>query len=81
MSVLVGQGALLLGVPVFHCCPRWIGAPASTTWTGARGELEAAQVDDWRDLVFDKVSRGTWRTDEIESEFLDQTRYVVGGVS
>lgn len=60
--------AMLLGIPVFHCLPQWIGAAAATRWTGARGELERAEhADPGLALAFDAVSRGTWRTDEIES--------------
>lgn len=66
--------AMLLGVPVFHCCPTWIGRLASNRWSADKGLLEHAhdadlsdKDDRWRALTFERVARGTWRTDEIES--------------
>lgn len=60
--------ALLLGVPVFNCCGRWIGASAAERWHGKQGELEAASFEpEWIERTFEKVARGTWRCDEIES--------------
>lgn len=62
-----GIKALIAGVPVFYCMPKWIGAPAAKHLDISR-DLESVKCDDFaRVTMFERLAWCQWRISEIAS--------------
>jgi len=55
--------ALIAGVPVFHACAQWIGAPASLSWPA---DVEQPLLGE-RQPMFERLAWAMWELHEIES--------------